>query len=649
MKHTFLLLLLLIGTVAAELYITEVMPNSGENGEWIEVYTTDQLNFSGFLVTDNHALNDSRYTDRIICCSDNCSFVRQPGEYFVIGEDDKGHGFDYCIDSRAFAYNGLSKSDESVYLHKNSRIYAHLSYDNEVIDGYSLSLFNSTYLLSIPTPGKKNIFKPPMPFPEIENNLEKGMTDTPYYLFKLRNNFGQVNATFYYNISMQKQNSTEVVFTANETVIFKNSKSAAKFVFTEPGAYTICSRIQNSTSCYSADITDSKKIPCNISLWIEPKKNLYEQDEKVEYYVRLSNTSFYYEIEYWIEDIFGKIVKSERTTTNTNKRSYTPKFDEKEKAFFLNARLSFISCNNSASQIEDEFLFAAKGGSRQPLSQSLSSDIEIDFDDSKIYESGTIIIPKLKITKGDTSKYLVKVYAEGHSKISEDSKIYIYGKNKEADFSVPVLLDDNIGEPPYYLVAEGLGITKRKKIKILQKEVMQGSLLEQKQFEILYFTKNITNRTFSVVKLQNPGQEAKYYEVWSYIYSGAKCYSGEREKNLRELVMAPFETKTVLLENCLEEIPDKEIRLKVKLKDKATNKTKEISEDLFLARKPMETKVSNTSKQPYTEKILNDSLPKITGRTIYRSSNSRLSDFSAYFLAGIVILGIIALFKLRHV
>ena len=82
-------------------------------------------------------------------------------------------------------------------------------------------------------------------------------------------------------------------------------------------------------------------VPCNISISIEYK---IQDSGKIEFYNRLSNSSFDYTIEYWIEDIDENIIKKKINTTNQNKKTFTPK--NTNKTITIKNKIAKIECIN---------------------------------------------------------------------------------------------------------------------------------------------------------------------------------------------------------------------------------------------------------------------------------------------------------------
>ena len=98
-----------------------------------------------------------------------------------------------------------------------------------------------------------------------------------------------------------------------------------------------------------ADFADA--VACNISIFIETNDNIFENGEKITFYSKLSNKTPNYLIEYWVEDIDGKIIKRKVNTTNQNKKSFTPKNIDKD--IVIQARIAEIGCQDV--NLDDNF------------------------------------------------------------------------------------------------------------------------------------------------------------------------------------------------------------------------------------------------------------------------------------------------------
>ena len=265
---------------------------------------------------------------------------------------------------------------------------------------------------------------------------------------------------------------------------YYKTSGTGKFKPKEEGNYTICGYILDSSvndnnslndeSCKKVKVIDTRNIKCNVSLWIYSNKNIYE-NEKVEFYNYISNSSFPFIIEYWIEDIFGYVAKKKYNTTVLSKKRWTPKVKVKEKAFLIKNKLHVL-CNNSGVE-EDIKLFVVKGKEDEV---ELSTYVKI-LDVSKLKENEVGDV-KIEVSKGDTRKYVVDLKLG-----SEKSKIYVKEKGNFT-FLLPVIPKK---EGSFDLVLEGLGSKDKKKVEVeglekideksKVKEIVKENLLEKEE------------------------------------------------------------------------------------------------------------------------------------------------------------------------
>ena len=112
--------------------------------------------------------------------------------------------------------------------------------------------------------------------------------------------------------------------------------------------------------------TTLPKSTCNIDIYINPKKQLLKSGEKLEYYFHLTNNSEDFKINYWIEDLHGKIIRNKRETTNTNKKSFTPKIEKNLEVFIIKAELS-TNCLNQGKNYSEEYLIIQNNVIKEPF------------------------------------------------------------------------------------------------------------------------------------------------------------------------------------------------------------------------------------------------------------------------------------------
>jgi hypothetical protein len=52
-----------------------------------------------------------------------------------------------------------------------------------------------------------------------------------------------------------------------------------------------------------------------------------------------------YSIEYWVEDLFGKLIKNKVTTNNQDEKTFTPKIEEDDKVLVIKNNINYIDCD----------------------------------------------------------------------------------------------------------------------------------------------------------------------------------------------------------------------------------------------------------------------------------------------------------------
>jgi len=497
-----------------------------------------------------------------------------------------------------------------------------------------------------------------------------------------------INLTVSYNISGPDFFKQDVF----ELINLNSYKTAGTGDFRpdKAGDYTICGQIIDSTiddtnkdddiSCKNISVINTLDIPCNVSLDIGTWKSLYF-DEPTVFYLNLNNETFPFIIEYWVEDLFGNVVKNAINTTNTNKKSFSPKLDEPDKAFLIKANLAFIACNDS-NQADNyaEMLFVVKG--EEPANESKIEIPELYLNKDNAIEFGETLRAEVSIYKGDSTKNVINVWAEDskENKISaETSKITITKKFSESLITVPVQLklncDSKLGEGRHFLVAEGLGIKTKKEFMVkgnldslcpkeaessaeTASEIKSNSKFSYEIISIPLTAEN--NNEFKTQVLITARDETRL-KIWSYVYRGSKCYSGEREDNIQEILIQANENKTVELENTVIDAEPGDYKLKVRLLLEGQKTEKELTQDIEVI-ELIETK-QEENEQELSNFELNETVEKITAEcscdqlsliadefqtgTVYISTSEKASSLAKYIFLGLSVLLNVLLIRKR--
>ncbi|MFH1850658.1 MAG: hypothetical protein ABH879_10865 [archaeon] len=309
--------------------------------------------------------------------------------------------------------------------------------------------------------------------------------------------------------------------------------------FSAPGRYIICGRIANATvhdpdtannvACKNVSALDSTGLACNVSIGLETGKTVYEADEVVGFYNRLSNESYYYVIEYWAEDLFGNLLKKKVNTSNTNKKTFTPNIEETDRVILFMNRIAYIACNNSGIGSSHKYIFATRAPPEPYLQIS-----KVDYPGSDYALFGSSFNAEIVLSKGNSTKRTLYLSVEG---LSETTKAYI-DDPLEHRLSLPVRLKGGCDSPKtngqYTLVAKGFDLSDEKKIRIRMPVCEKPDSVAKGGFEVslVNVPKRVAGPFYAKVNITNRYSTEQLFEVYSYAYRGSRSYSGNRTENL---------------------------------------------------------------------------------------------------------------------
>ncbi len=459
----------------------------------------------------------------------------------------------------------------------------------------------------------------------------------------------------FYNIT--KLETGEVVnnnFT--KEVGCSSSASTGTFSPLESGAYQICgtvislsfneSDLEDNVVCYNVSVIDSSLTECDFGIDLEIKEgkfHLYQEGESMKYQpevVEKEGQDFPFQIEYWIEDLFGEIVKSKRNTTNTNQKTWKTKLVNNERERIFNVKMNLVpSCadtNLSDNFVEKMFLvmegvIVETNVSNETNETNEMGDGEVNGDViteagssliniTKVHDTnisfGDLISFDVEIYKNNTGKYSISTWVEreedGKVKtLSEKTKFHLKTKEQEYKLMLPVQLKSscsyNLGTAK--LVVEGLGVLEEQEIVIsaLEKGLCGDDMgtsgtnsgssgttstivtNNKLSYRVVDFPTSIFAGDLVSVKVELQGDQNEHdFKVWAYLYRGSKCYScldGEKERdaNMQEFSLGVEEKKELVFELFADEGMDaKDYKLKVKLNKDGLKTDYELMEEFFV-------------------------------------------------------------------
>jgi len=605
-------LTLLISNAAA-LEISEIMYNPstdmGDDSdlEWVELYNDGDVTIN----LTNFTINRKPFEDTEI----------SPGEYILIarelidgpdadedsfeayyGNNDAvwgSYGEDYTVvDSSA----ELKNTEDTINLTDgviNIIIHYLDDYGGDG-NGKSICLFNNSWQECSATPGWENAAgaEGELEEPEEADGPTAGelnlsvYLDSEIYLNQIYTQLFRIEIEDKPNCTVKDNVTVAYRITADSSTIKEDRfareigcsaySSTGEFTPLHSGNYSLCGEVVSSTLnqttatvCQDFSVIDASQVFCNLSLNISTNKTrTYQEGESIKFTSNLNEETFPYFIEYWIEDLFGLVYKAKINTTNTNQKSWQTKIEEEDRILLIKSRV-YPTCldSNVTDNFAEEMFFVLdeiSSGTNNLTGSSTLTIEELNLGSDNQAEWGSQFTAKIKVYKGDESKYSVQLWAEKKGKkVSPITKFNVYDKYKEYVLTLPLQLDSNcnnkIDDGDAVLVLEGLGLRDEDEftieginIDLCDNEARSGSGNSQGKksstavsYQVVELPASVNSGGVLRVKVQLVGDYSEHdYNIWSYLYRGSKCYSclegkAERESNLQQVQLQENEVKTV--------------------------------------------------------------------------------------------------------
>ncbi len=376
-----------------------------------------------------------------------------------------------------------------------------------------------------------------------------------------------------------------------------------------------------------------------------------------------------------IIDLFDSIIKEYSPFTNasiTKQRTsstYSPNLQE-GRSYYLIANISTDCEDSDISNNYDSRLITIKGGSLKADSDFHISNI-YDLGSDNQAEFGQVIRFRLEVYKGNTLKKTITAWIENSEgkRASKTTKVNILEKYKNYSLTLPLQIDSNCDEElsdgTYYLIVDGLSYTDREKFKIkghstgLCKVIHSSESIARSgklEYELAKFNNTITTRTInSEIKLSNTGDKDIKIKLWSYVYKGRKCYSGERKQNMQQFYLIAGSSEKIRLTNTINEAGPGEYKYKILINKDNQKTNKEIIETIYL-KYPEESSASEISaKESFqsTSAIHSKNIEpeiyklKIYPKNIYDSVTEKTKKLAIAFLIIVSVALNIALITLK--
>ncbi len=369
---------------------------------------------------------------------------------------------------------------------------------------------------------------------------------------------------------------------------------------------------------------------CDYQIELILAKTMFENSSEFSFKIRASKVSGLktnFTATASIEDLNGKLIKEYKPFTNdsiTNQRTsteYTPNLEE-GKSYIINTDVT-VECNDTNLKNNfDTRIITIKG---KPLQEESSIDIAniYDLGTDKKAKFGQTIRIKLNAYKGNTNKASVAVWVEDKkgNKLSKQSKTNLDQKYTNYSLTLPVQIkpncDESFKDGDYTIIAQGLDTEDEEEVEIedLTDSMCEIKTIEAKTasskkfgFELEDFNENIElNKKFTTKILFNNDNDADMdIKLWSYVYRGSKCYSGDREENMKEFVLKANSLDTIELSNIVADAEPGDYKFKV-LVNKDNQKTNnEITKDVVINENGKAEKIDVKSIDDIPDSIKNN-------------------------------------------
>ncbi len=259
-------------------------------------------------------------------------------------------------------------------------------------------------------------------------------------------------------------------------------------------------------------------------------------------------------IEYWIENLFGDIIKNPHNTTvnitcfENISRKWTPRNIHGVDAFIIKAKVHALCNDTYGMNNYAEKIVILKG--LKPEQESSIHIMKLYLGSDEKAKFGDIIKVKVSVYKGDTTKSSVKAWLEddNEEKISRVTYANFYSKFSNNTLTLPLLINPNCdhkkSDGDYYIVVSGLGKIDRRKIRVegISKTLCKTNKVYvpcscQNEFratqeagitaDFVDYPKNLyPNEEFNItVLVSNNMDKPINITIYSYIYKNGSLFS----------------------------------------------------------------------------------------------------------------------------
>ena len=201
---------------------------------------------------------------------------------------------------------------------------------------------------------------------------------------------------------------------------------------------------------------------CDLRLWIEADHVFTSENHG--YSLNAEDNlggDYETEVEYWIEDMFGEIVRSKVKTNNTgSNKSWEPPDVFGTEAYVIRASITGESCNDTdMSNNYAEKIVVYRG--KQAETNSNLEVLDVGAGKDNMAKFGDVINIRMNVFKGNTGKSAIDVWLENADGIKLGRTSFsVYDRFSNYSLSIPLQINPNCGQElprgTYFVKAEGI-------------------------------------------------------------------------------------------------------------------------------------------------------------------------------------------------
>lgn len=412
---------------------------------------------------------------------------------------------------------------------------------------------------------------------------------------------------------------------------------------------------------------------CDYAVNFILEKTLFDNSSDFSFKIRASKISGIatnFSMRAKIEDMNGKLMKeyspftNDSITTQRTSSELTPNLEE-GKSYILYSNIT-TDCADSINESNfDTEIITIKG---KPPRETSSIDIIniLDIGADREAKFGQSIRARLSVYKGNTNKESIDLWIEDNNgnRLSKQSRTGLESKYTNYSLTIPIQIipncDAKFDDDEYTLKASGLDSEDEHDVEIkgltnsLCEELQEPQAKREKSFEYSITDFNelaYPKKEFSTkVMLDNNNDKDMKLKIYSYVYRGSKSYSGERDDNMKELVLKANSLQIVALENIVPEAQPGNYKFKVIINKDNQKTNSELTKDIVIRENsinnnPNANSINEKSSSNSGTNMINSNM--LNNGIVYESSTEKAKNLVPVFLIILSVMLNIALISRR--